>query len=70
LQDAGLLRDIATHLAHSLPTDTAAEQALLTAAALYIEGGGADSALERVDPDIAAAIKRTRGKRDAKDVAR
>jgi hypothetical protein len=61
LQDPGLLRDIARRVAERMPPETESLCQLLEAAARYAESGGDPRSLERVDPDIAMAIRRTRG---------
>jgi len=59
--DPALLGDIAGLLKRRLPAETAAERALLEAAALRLEKPDDPAALERVDPDVATALERIRG---------
>ncbi|WP_375767200.1 tetratricopeptide repeat protein [Archangium gephyra] len=59
--DPALLRDIAALLERHLPSDTAAERALLDAAARRVERPDDPAALERVNPDIATALDRLLG---------
>jgi hypothetical protein len=80
ITDPSLLRDIAALLEQRMPSETAAERALLDAAARRAENPDDPSTLERVDPDIAIALERmvgtvselgsetstSRGKRDGK----
>jgi tetratricopeptide (TPR) repeat protein len=60
LDNPSLLRDIAQRIGERLPEDTATLRQMLEAAALYVESGNDPRSLERVDPDIALAIQRTR----------
>ena len=62
LNDARLLRDIARRIAERIPKNTEIFQQLLEGAARYVESNGDPKALERLDPDIATAILRTRAK--------
>ncbi len=62
LNDAGLLRDIAQRIGVPIPKNTEILQQLLEGAARYVESNGDPKALERLDPDIATAILRTRAK--------
>lgn len=60
LDNPPLLRDIAQRIGERLPEATATLRQMLEAAALYVESGNDPRSLERVDPDIALAIQRTR----------
>lgn len=63
-KDPPLLRDIADLLDRLAPESLATEIALLRARAIDLEHPDDPAALERVDPDIAAAIRRLRGTQD------
>jgi hypothetical protein len=56
-----LLRDIADLLSRHSPVHLATEIALMRARALDLENPDDPAALERVDPDVAAAVRRIRG---------
>lgn len=58
LTDAGLLKDLAGLLRDELPPSYATRAALMEAAALFHAAGRDPAALQRVDPDIALAIRR------------
>lgn len=58
LTDPGLLKDLAGLLRDELPPRYATRAALMEAAALFHAAGRDPAALQRVDPDIALAIRR------------
>ncbi len=62
--DAALLRDIADPLDARLPDALTTERALIRARILDLEHPDDPAALEGVDPDVAAAIRRLRGETD------
>jgi tetratricopeptide (TPR) repeat protein len=64
LTDAALLRDLVDLLDRLLPDGLATERALIRARILDLEHPNDAAALEGVDPDIAAAVRRLRGETD------
>lgn len=58
LTDPGLLTDVAGLLREELPSPYATRAALMEAAALFHASGRDPASLQRVDPDIALAIRR------------
>ena len=64
LADAALLRDLTDLLDRLLPDGLATERALIRARILDLEHPNDAAALEGVDPDIAAAVRRLRGETD------
>ncbi len=64
LADTALLRDIVDLLDARLPDALTTERALIRARILDLEHPGDEAALEGVDPDIAAAVRRLRGETD------
>ncbi|NMO20059.1 tetratricopeptide repeat protein [Pyxidicoccus fallax] len=61
VSDPALLRDIAALLEQRLPSETAADRALLEAAARRTERPNDPAALERIDPDVITALERVLG---------
>ena len=60
LEQPALLRDIAQRIAEQIPENTQTLRQLLIGSALYLENNRNPQALERLDPDIATAIIRSR----------
>ncbi len=61
LENPALLRDITENLEHLAGHAQATQAAMLRARALELENPNDPAALERVDPDIVAALRRRRG---------